>query len=749
MAEGILYDDKIINAGKNYSIQSDNLANRPVAGTADRWFLALDTKALYYDNGTTWVLILTGGGGTLTSADNGLSLSGTVAELGGPLIKNTDIVPAGSLFSVNGSFAASNGMLYVSPATSVIGVVDNAGLRSYVLVTSLGAGVTIGGTLNAFQVDSLRAVFTDATNVYGIISRAALTFVKLANANPLLFLQADASGSITNVALPAAAVGGVNNGLSLSGSTAQLGGTLIQNTTIGLAFSLFLNGALARSTISDALTKFQIADGGGTLFGGISIVQNLVELFANSAASNFRLTSTQLTLLDASAVVYALITAASVKFVPLANADATKFLQADAAGTITSQSLPAAAVGSANNGLTVTSAVVQLGGPLVKDTTVDLGGFNMQFTQTQTNTNTPIAAAVGVNTYNFSAGVSPATGYAYAAAVAFATMNLNANETFPNTVVEAAAYANLILNSTTSAAVVISPAAGGGRKVMAGVLSLISLPSVAGGVVTSIDHVAAFSSLLFQTAAAANSVRLTNFYGFFAPASDDSLPFAAITNKWGFYQEGANDINLFKGPVRLTATAIATSDVTKFVQADTSGNLTSVAAFTEFPEAAYTGTIVWTGGAAPSGSTNHTYQAHQTGKQVFLQIHLVYSVAGTADTAVVVDLPAGLPTPKQPAGLTANNNLVTRGGGFVGSSLSTTAGSGANPGLYFDGTKWVISSGTITAVVISAYTTAEASNNVSCVLVSLKFDAAEFANSSTRFCTMLIPPNNVPPPSAI
>jgi hypothetical protein len=67
----------------------------------------------------------------------------------------------------------------------------------------------------------------------------------------------------------------------------------------------------------------------------------------------------------------------------------------------------------------------------------------------------------------------------------------------------------------------------------------------------------------------------------------------------------------------------------------------------------YSGTIAWTGTTAPSGATNHSYRWTRIGKQVTLNVNLVYATNGGALTALVFDLPGDCPTPSEPAGLTA------------------------------------------------------------------------------------------------
>lgn len=68
----------------------------------------------------------------------------------------------------------------------------------------------------------------------------------------------------------------------------------------------------------------------------------------------------------------------------------------------------------------------------------------------------------------------------------------------------------------------------------------------------------------------------------------------------------------------------------------------------------YSGTITWTGTTAPSGATNHSYRLTQFGKCVTLHIALVFATNGASLTAVQMTLPAGAPTPVQPAGLTGS-----------------------------------------------------------------------------------------------
>lgn len=87
----------------------------------------------------------------------------------------------------------------------------------------------------------------------------------------------------------------------------------------------------------------------------------------------------------------------------------------------------------------------------------------------------------------------------------------------------------------------------------------------------------------------------------------------------------------------------------------------------------YTGSIAWTGTTAPSGTTTHSYNWIQVGNLVTLNITLRYAVAGSALTAVLIDLPSDCPSPVRPSGLTSANEKLYIGSGRI--SVGTTTNS--------------------------------------------------------------------------
>lgn len=97
-------------------------------------------------------------------------------------------------------------------------------------------------------------------------------------------------------------------------------------------------------------------------------------------------------------------------------------------------------------------------------------------------------------------------------------------------------------------------------------------------------------------------------------------------------------------------------------------------------EQTYTGTIVWSGGGAPSGSTTHRYRWSQVHNTVTVAIQLSYSVAGATNTQVLMDIPTDCPAPTKPTGFTAGSDILYWGSGAIGTATTTPAG-GTRAGL--------------------------------------------------------------------
>jgi hypothetical protein len=96
----------------------------------------------------------------------------------------------------------------------------------------------------------------------------------------------------------------------------------------------------------------------------------------------------------------------------------------------------------------------------------------------------------------------------------------------------------------------------------------------------------------------------------------------------------------------------------------------SAMTFKQFGNQTYTDSITITGATNPSGAINHTFRWSQVGNLVTLHITLTYATNGSL-SQVAMELPDGLPFPILPTGLTANNDIICYGTGFM---VSTTTG---------------------------------------------------------------------------
>jgi hypothetical protein len=101
-----------------------------------------------------------------------------------------------------------------------------------------------------------------------------------------------------------------------------------------------------------------------------------------------------------------------------------------------------------------------------------------------------------------------------------------------------------------------------------------------------------------------------------------------------------------------------------------SGTNATATTFKQFGNATYNDSITITGTVNPSGAINHTFRWSQVGNLVTLHITLTYATNGSLNT-IAMELPDGLPIPILPTGLTANNEIICYGTGFM---VSTTTG---------------------------------------------------------------------------
>ena len=138
-------------------------------------------------------------------------------------------------------------------------------------------------------------------------------------------------------------------------------------------------------------------------------------------------------------------------------------------------------------------------------------------------------------------------------------------------------------------------------------------------------------------------------------------------------------------------------------------NTNATANATEIPfqqtsKGAFTGGITWTGLAAPSGTTSHTYNWQKVGNLVTLNVTLFYQNSGTALTSVVMDFMNDFPTPIKPDGLSGASEVLYNGSGDLRQTPTSTgvipASSLLRSNASNDGFQLIVTQGSISAKIV-------------------------------------------------
>ena len=99
--------------------------------------------------------------------------------------------------------------------------------------------------------------------------------------------------------------------------------------------------------------------------------------------------------------------------------------------------------------------------------------------------------------------------------------------------------------------------------------------------------------------------------------------------------------------------------------------------FRKFDQATYGGTPAWVGTSAPTTITAQSYSGQQVGNMVSINLSVVYTNAGIANTQVTLPLPSDFPTPLSPTGFTAGLDVIAYGTGQIMANTSQTVATGA------------------------------------------------------------------------
>ena len=154
---------------------------------------------------------------TVTAANNGLNLSGTIVKLGGALLANT---------ALSGAFTWGW-----------------SGITTFTSSSNTAAITTTTGAITLTPFTDLTLTLTGTNNIN-------ITNAITSNTNPssIMVLSGTGNGTVdyitpsalaTLLGVSAATVTGATNGLNLSGGNVRLGGALIANTTVNGASSVY------------------------------------------------------------------------------------------------------------------------------------------------------------------------------------------------------------------------------------------------------------------------------------------------------------------------------------------------------------------------------------------------------------------------------------------------------------------------------------------------------------------------------
>lgn len=209
-----------------------------------------------------------------------------------------------------------------------------------------------------------------------------------------------------------------------------------------------------------------------------------------------------------------------------------------------------------SNGITKTGTATKLGGTLTESTTINMGVYNLDisgaglsnFTNTKTyssGTSATIGAAANV-TY---AGVLPSSNISFSSVVNNHNSIFNGNTTVAGSTPFGSSITSSIVSFTSTGTVTMNNGLGGGLKSIAAIIAATFDSGSVNGTVTKSSGIQING--IFQTVGSTSVITRTDHYQLLINDTDEFGDAGNITNKWGVYQVGAGDVNLFNGAFNL------------------------------------------------------------------------------------------------------------------------------------------------------------------------------------------------------
>lgn len=205
-----------------------------------------------------------------------------------------------------------------------------------------------------------------------------------------------------------------------------------------------------------------------------------------------------------------------------------------------------------SNGITKTGTATKLGGTLVENTTITLNTYDLNITgagltnyvNTKTyssGTSATIGAAANV-TYS---GVLPTTNISFSSIVNNHNSIFNGNTTVGGDTPFASTLSSSYVSFSNTGTVTMNNGFGGGLKSIAAIIAGTFDNGNVNGTVTKSSGIQING--IFQTVGSTGVITRTNHYQLLINDTNEYGDAGNITNKWGVYQVGASDTNLFNG----------------------------------------------------------------------------------------------------------------------------------------------------------------------------------------------------------
>ncbi|MDI9318972.1 MAG: hypothetical protein QM530_00725 [Phycisphaerales bacterium] len=297
----------------------------------------------------------------LVQANNGLSKSGDTTQLGGTLAKATTITAsATNTLAVQGlqSAAAGDSIVTVDPSTGVLKRKSSSSLvQANNGLSKSGDTTQLGGTLA--KATTITASATNTLAVQGLQSAAAGDSIVTVDPSTGVLKRKSSSNLVQ-----------ANNGLSKSGDTVQLGGTLAKATTVTTtATNTLAVQGLQSAAAGDSIVTVDPSTGVLKRKSSSSLVQA-----SNGLSKSGDTTQLGGTLAKATTVTTTATNTLAVQGLQSAAAGDSIVTVDPSTGVLKRKS--SSSLVQASNGLSKSGDTVQLGGTLAKATTITASATN-------------------------------------------------------------------------------------------------------------------------------------------------------------------------------------------------------------------------------------------------------------------------------------------------------------------------------------------------------------------------------------